>query len=69
MVTTSPHRPGSGRTLGFDLRQNDIRFVEADGENPTLDARGLGWEVWLNGREVTQLTYFQPVGGINCIPM
>jgi glycyl-tRNA synthetase alpha chain len=55
--------------LGFDLKQNDIRFVEDDWENPTLGAWGLGWEVWLNGMEVTQFTYFQQVGGINCKPI
>ncbi|MFA7528202.1 MAG: glycine--tRNA ligase subunit alpha [Ottowia sp.] len=54
--------------LGFDLRQNDIRFVEDDWENPTLGAWGLGWEVWLNGMEVTQFTYFQQVGGLECRP-
>ncbi|HMT57112.1 MAG TPA: glycine--tRNA ligase subunit alpha, partial [Ottowia sp.] len=56
---------GSLRALGFDLTQNDIRFVEDDWENPTLGAWGLGWEVWLNGMEVTQFTYFQQVGGID----
>jgi glycyl-tRNA synthetase alpha chain len=55
--------------LGFDLRQNDVRFVEDDWENPTLGAWGLGWEVWLNGMEVTQFTYFQQVGGIDCKPI
>ena len=59
---------GSMEALGFDLRQNDIRFVEDDWENPTLGAWGLGWEVWLNGMEVTQFTYFQQVGGIDCRP-
>lgn len=59
---------GSLEALGFDLRQNDIRFVEDDWENPTLGAWGLGWEVWLNGMEVTQFTYFQQVGGIDCRP-
>ena len=59
---------GSLRALGFDLTQNDIRFVEDDWENPTLGAWGLGWEVWLNGIEVTQFTYFQQVGGIDCRP-
>ena len=57
---------GSLRELGFDLKKNDVRFVEDDWENPTLGAWGLGWEVWLNGMEVTQFTYFQQVGGINC---
>ncbi len=60
---------GSLKALGFDLQQNDIRFVEDDWENPTLGAWGLGWEVWLNGMEVTQFTYFQQVGGINCKPI
>ena len=57
------------KTLGFDLKKNDVRFVEDDWENPTLGAWGLGWEVWLNGMEVTQFTYFQQVGGINCKPI
>lgn len=56
------------RELGFDLTQNDMRLVEDDWENPTLGAWGLGWEVWLNGMEVTQFTYFQQVGGIDCKP-
>jgi len=60
---------GSLESLGFDLKQNDIRFVEDDWENPTLGAWGLGWEVWLNGMEVTQFTYFQQVGGIDCKPI
>jgi len=60
---------GSLEALGFDLTKNDIRFVEDDWENPTLGAWGLGWEVWLNGMEVTQFTYFQQVGGINCKPI
>ncbi len=60
---------GSLEALGFDLKVNDIRFVEDDWENPTLGAWGLGWEVWLNGMEVTQFTYFQQVGGINCQPI
>jgi glycyl-tRNA synthetase alpha chain len=59
---------GSLEALGFDLKKNDIRFVEDDWENPTLGAWGLGWEVWLNGMEVTQFTYFQQVGGIDCKP-
>ena len=59
---------GSLAALGFDLKKNDIRFVEDDWENPTLGAWGLGWEVWLNGMEVTQFTYFQQVGGIDCKP-
>ena len=60
---------GSLKALGFDLKSNDIRFVEDDWENPTLGAWGLGWEVWLNGMEVTQFTYFQQVGGIGCKPV
>ena len=55
--------------LGLDLKQNDVRFVEDDWENPTLGCWGLGWEVWLNGMEVTQFTYFQQVGGIDCKPI
>jgi glycyl-tRNA synthetase alpha chain len=57
------------RELGFDLTQNDVRLVEDDWENPTLGAWGLGWEAWLNGMEVTQFTYFQQVGGIDCKPI
>ena len=60
---------GSLEALGFDLKTNDVRFVEDDWENPTLGAWGLGWEVWLNGMEVTQFTYFQQVGGIDCRPI
>jgi glycyl-tRNA synthetase alpha chain len=60
---------GSLRTLGFDLRVHDVRFVEDDWESPTLGAWGLGWEVWLNGMEITQFTYFQQVGGIDCQPV
>jgi glycyl-tRNA synthetase alpha chain len=60
---------GSLQALGLDLRSNDVRFVEDDWENPTLGAWGLGWEVWLNGMEVTQFTYFQQVGGIDCKPV
>ena len=60
---------GSLTALGFDLKANDIRFVEDDWENPTLGCWGLGWEVWLNGMEVTQFTYFQQVGGIDCKPI
>lgn len=56
------------RELGFDLTQNDVRLVEDDWENPTLGAWGLGWETWLNGMEVTQFTYFQQIGGIDCKP-
>ena len=60
---------GSLRAAGLDLRKNDVRFVEDDWENPTLGCWGLGWEVWLNGMEVTQFTYFQQVGGIDCRPI
>ena len=60
---------GSLEALGFDLQRNDVRFVDDDWENPTLGAWGLGWEVWLNGMEVTQFTYFQQVGGIDCNPI
>ena len=55
--------------LGVNLKQNDVRFVEDDWENPTLGAWGLGWEVWLNGMEITQFTYFQQVGGLDCEPI
>jgi len=60
---------GSLEALGIDPKENDIRFVEDDWENPTLGAWGLGWEVWCNGMEVTQFTYFQQVGGIDCKPV
>ncbi len=55
--------------LGIDAKSHDIRFVEDDWESPTLGAWGLGWEVWLDGMEVTQFTYFQQVGGIECDPV
>ena len=57
------------QSLGVDLKKNDIRLVEDNWENPTLGAWGLGWEVWLNGMEITQFTYFQQVGGITCKPI
>jgi glycyl-tRNA synthetase alpha chain len=57
------------RHLGLDLLEHDIRFVEDNWESPTLGAWGLGWEVWLNGMEVTQFTYFQQVGGLECKPV
>ncbi len=57
------------RQLGVDPLRDDIRFVEDDWESPTLGAWGLGWEVWLNGMEVTQFTYFQQVGGLDCRPV
>ncbi len=60
---------GSLARLGFDPLTHDIRFVEDNWESPTLGAWGLGWEVWLNGMEVTQFTYFQQVGGIDCDPV
>ena len=60
---------GSLEALGFDLKTNDVRFVEDDWENPTLGAWGLGWEVWLNGMEITQFTYFQQCGGIDLKPV
>ncbi|MDH3460888.1 MAG: glycine--tRNA ligase subunit alpha, partial [Burkholderiaceae bacterium] len=60
---------GSLVAMGFDLNVNDVRFVEDDWENPTLGCWGLGWEVWLNGMEITQFTYFQQVGGIDCKPI
>jgi glycyl-tRNA synthetase alpha chain len=59
---------GSLKALGIDPQVNDIRFVEDDWESPTLGAWGLGWEVWLNGMEVTQFTYFQEVGSLKCQP-
>ncbi|MCH7486880.1 MAG: glycine--tRNA ligase subunit alpha [Proteobacteria bacterium] len=55
--------------LGIDTGLHDIRFVEDDWESPTLGAAGLGWEVWLDGMEITQFTYFQQVGGIDCDPV
>src|SRR5690554_966814 len=57
------------KMLGFDPLVHDIRFVEDNWESPTLGAWGLGWEVWLNGMEVTQFTYFQQVGGLECSPV
>jgi len=60
---------GSLEAVGFDLAKNDVRFVEDDWENPTLGAWGLGWEVWMNGMEITQFTYFQQVGGLDCKPI
>ncbi|RDU74513.1 glycine--tRNA ligase subunit alpha [Helicobacter anseris] len=55
--------------LGLDLKKHDVRFVEDNWESPTLGAWGLGWEVWLDGMEITQFTYFQQVGGIACDPV
>jgi glycyl-tRNA synthetase alpha chain len=60
---------GSLKALGIDIANHDIRFVEDDWESPTLGAWGLGWEVWLDGMEVSQFTYFQQVGGIECDPV
>ncbi len=60
---------GSLRALGIDPLVYDVRFIEDDWESPTLGAWGLGWEVWLNGMEVTQFTYFQQVGGLDCRPV
>lgn len=60
---------GSLKALGFDPLVYDIRFVEDNWESPTLGAWGLGWEVWANGMEVTQFTYFQQVGGLDCKPV
>ena len=60
---------GSLRALGIDPLVHDIRLVEDNWESPTLGAWGLGWEVWLNGMEVTQFTYFQQVGGLDCRPV
>jgi glycyl-tRNA synthetase alpha chain len=60
---------GSLREMGIDTAIHDIRFVEDNWESPTLGAWGLGWEVWLNGMEVTQFTYFQQVGGLECYPV
>jgi glycyl-tRNA synthetase alpha chain len=60
---------GSLEAIGIDPRAHDIRFVEDDWESPTLGAWGLGWEVWMDGMEVTQFTYFQQVGGFPCRPV
>jgi glycyl-tRNA synthetase alpha chain len=60
---------GSLMALGFDPLVHDIRFVEDNWESPTLGAWGLGWEVWLNGMEISQFTYFQQVGGLDCRPV
>ena len=57
------------RAIGVDPTVHDVRFVEDNWESPTLGAWGLGWEVWLNGMEVTQFTYFQQVGGLECYPV
>jgi tetrameric-type glycyl-tRNA synthetase alpha subunit len=60
---------GSLAAIGIDFTKHDIRFVEDDWESPTLGAWGLGWEVWCDGMEVTQFTYFQQVGGFDCKPV
>lgn len=60
---------GSLAHLGIDMTADDVRFVEDDWESPTLGAWGLGWEIWLNGMEVSQFTYFQQVGGLDCTPV
>ena len=60
---------GSLDAIGIDPLKHDIRFVEDDWESPTLGAWGLGWEVWCDGMEVTQFTYFQQVGGFDCKPV
>jgi glycyl-tRNA synthetase alpha chain len=60
---------GSLHMLGLDTTIHDVRFVEDNWESPTLGAWGLGWEIWLNGMEVTQFTYFQQVGGLECSPV
>jgi glycyl-tRNA synthetase alpha chain len=60
---------GSLAAIGIDFTKHDIRFVEDDWESPTLGAWGLGWEVWCDGMEVTQFTYFQQVGGYDCLPV
>ena len=60
---------GSLASIGIDMLKDDVRFVEDDWESPTLGAWGLGWEVWLNGMEVSQFTYFQQVGGLDCRPV
>ena len=60
---------GSLEAIGLDVKAHDIRFVEDDWESPTLGAWGLGWEVWCDGMEISQFTYFQQVGGIECNPV
>lgn len=74
VIKPSPHNIqalylNSLRELGIDPLEHDIRFVEDNWESPTLGAWGLGWEIWLNGMEVTQFTYFQQVGGLECLPV
>ena len=60
---------GSLEAIGIDISAHDVRFVEDDWESPTLGAWGLGWEIWIDGMEVTQFTYFQQVGGLPCKPI
>lgn len=60
---------GSLKSLGISFSKDDVRFVEDDWESPTLGAWGLGWEIWLNGMEISQFTYFQQVGGLDCRPV
>ena len=60
---------GSLESLGVSFHQDDVRFVEDNWESPTLGAWGLGWEIWLNGMEISQFTYFQQVGGLDCRPV
>ena len=74
LMKPSPDNPqelylDSLRAIGIEPAEHDVRFVEDDWESPTLGAWGLGWEVWLNGMEVTQFTYFQQVGGFECDPV
>jgi glycyl-tRNA synthetase alpha chain len=74
ILKPSPHNSqelylNSLKAIGLDPMMHDIRFVEDDWESPTLGAAGLGWEVWCDGMEVTQFTYFQQVGGIDCSPV
>jgi glycyl-tRNA synthetase alpha chain len=74
LLKPSPHDSqalylGSLKAIGLDPQKHDIRFVEDDWESPTLGAWGLGWEVWCDGMEVTQFTYFQQVGGMDCDPV
>lgn len=60
---------GSLHALGFDTKKNDVRFVEDDWESPSAGASGVGWEVWLDGTEISQFTFFQQMGGIECNPV
>ncbi|GMV87118.1 MAG: glycine--tRNA ligase alpha subunit [Chthonomonas sp.] len=60
---------GSLNALGFDTKKNDVRLVEDDWESPSIGASGVGWEVWLDGTEITQFTFFQQMGGIECDPV